>query len=94
MNQFSPEKWSLWLGNMPMPEDANEEMMWAAYDAIQEMERRDEAVRDIAFFSKMLEHDKELLKEAEDWSDTEKADTIRHIIDITNDIINTYRSKL
>lgn len=91
---ITEDYWRLWCGDMPMPEGADWEMMMAAYEAISEMERRDDAVKDIAFFSEMLERDEKRLKEAEEWGDIEQAETFRSIIKTTKEIINTCRSRL
>lgn len=77
-----------------MPEGATDEMMWAAYDAIQAMERRDEAIEGITTFTEFRKRDKQRLKEAEEWGDLDKIETLKSIIKTEKEIINTYRSWL
>lgn len=84
----------MWLGDMPMPEEATDEMMMAAAHAIEEMERKDEAIEGITFFTEILERDKKKLAEAEGYGDTEACDTLNSIMKTTNEIIDKYRSWL
>lgn len=94
MSQVPPERWARWLGEMPMPEGATEEMMWAAFDAVQQMERQEEAITGIAFFTEFLEKNEKRLWEAEQFGDTEACETLKSIIKTTKEIIETYRNRL
>jgi predicted RNA binding protein with dsRBD fold (UPF0201 family) len=94
VREVTPYQWAMWLGDMPMPEGATRDMMMAAVEAIDEMERRDEAIEGITTFSEFLKRDKQRLKEAEEWQDTEKMETLKSIIKTEKEIINTYRSWL
>jgi len=60
----TPEYWKMWLGDMPMPEDATTDMMWAAHDAMQEFEARDEDIRMINWYEESKKH---YVKKREFW---------------------------
>lgn len=92
--EITPEYWSIWCGDMPMPEGATYDMMMAAYDAIKAMERQEEAIEGIATFSDYLERDKARLKEAKEWGDVDKYEVLENIIKTEKSIIETYRSWL
>lgn len=51
----TPDHWQLWLGDMPMPEDATLEMMYAAYDAMTEFENKDEDFKMLAWHQESKE---------------------------------------
>lgn len=44
------DHWREYLGDNPMPEDATAEMLWAAQDALEEMEDRDNLLKRITFY--------------------------------------------
>ena len=49
------EHWEFWLGNMPMPEGATTEMMWAARDALDKIEDREEDLKMITWYRESQE---------------------------------------
>lgn len=49
---ISEDLWRERLGDMPMPPEATVEMMWAAYDALDEIRQRDEDLEMIKWFQK------------------------------------------
>lgn len=53
MTVLKQEHWSYYLGDMPMPPDATVEMMWAAYDAMEQMKEVDDTLKEIELFTKM-----------------------------------------
>jgi len=88
----------MWLGDMPMPEGATVDMMWAAYDALQEIEDRDEAIRMIAWYE---DSKSKWEREYEYWKDKKDlpqyASKMKHIPEILKLIdegIELYREKL
>lgn len=44
------EHWKDWLGDMPMPEGATSDMMYAAYDALKEIEDREEDLKMLQWY--------------------------------------------
>lgn len=49
------EYWESWLGDMPKPEDATVDMMWAAYEAVKKFEDEEEDVKMIAWYTESKE---------------------------------------
>ncbi len=92
MSEVSEFIWRLWLGDMPMPEGATREMMEAAIEAVERIDRQDEAVEGLEYHTKSLAHYEERLKEAR--SKGEDTKTLESIVKTTNEIIETYRSWL
>lgn len=56
------EHWREVLDGMPMPPDATPEMMWAAYDALQEIKERDESLVMLKWYQKSKERQTETLE--------------------------------
>ena len=46
----TPDHWRERLGDMPMPENATAEMMWAAEDAVYDMDSIEQTLKDIKEF--------------------------------------------
>lgn len=46
----TPYHWSMWLGDMPMPEGATFDEMMAAYDAVKKIEDKDYAVEQLKWY--------------------------------------------
>lgn len=92
MSEVTPFIWSVWLGDMPMPEGATREMMDAALEAVNELERRDEAADGILYHTKTLEHYEKRLTEAID--NGEPTETLQSIVKTTKEIIETYQGWL
>lgn len=51
--ELTQEEWSAWLGDMPMPEGATMDMMWAARAALAQMKGVDDAVEGLAQFQEI-----------------------------------------
>lgn len=92
MSLAEEDSWGFWLGDMPMPEGATREMMWAAVDALAEIEKKEDAAEGIAFHSKSLTHYEQRLAELK--AKGEPTETVENIIEITEEILNTYREWL
>ena len=88
---ITEEHWRDMLGDMPMPPDATVEMMWAAYDALHSMDEVEEALKEIPYHEKMLEHYQNRLKQEKD---PQKLATLRSIVKSCEEIIGIYREKL
>jgi len=84
MSLVTPEHWKEVLGDMPMPEGATPEMMWAAIDAISEMNEIDETLQNIALYQGMRD----------DWIKRHDGSTEGEAVRLYNEIIDFYRGKL
>ncbi len=93
MTDFVSEpEWRFWLGDMPMPKDATPEMLDAARQVVENMEKQDEAAENIAYFMESLRHYEGKLEEAK--KEGQPTETLESIIRTENEIIDTYRSWL
>lgn len=92
MKEVTPFIWSIWLGEMPMPDGATHEMMDAAIGAMNELERKEEAAEGIMYHSKSLEHYENRLQEVQ--SKGEDTKTLESIVKTTKEIIETYQGWL
>ena len=84
MSALREEHWRYYLGEMPMPPDATVEMMWAAYDAMQQMEEVDYVLKEIETFTNMRDDYLSYHTNAE------QSDAVKWY----NEIIDFYREKL
>lgn len=50
------EYWTDMLGDMPMPEGATPEMVWAAIEAMQQLDEIDEALKNVKTYQKMRDY--------------------------------------
>lgn len=85
------EHWREVLGNMPMPPDATVEMMWAAYDALHQMDEVEEALKELPYHEGMREHYQTRLNTE---TDPQKRATLISILKSCDEIIDFYREKL
>jgi hypothetical protein len=86
------EHWREYFGDTPMPEETNSDMLWAAIEAMETMEHRDNDIKDIESHTKSLEHYNRRLELAK--SRGEPTETIENIIKLIEETIELYRSCL
>ena len=87
----------MWLGDMPMPEGATSEMMWAAYEEIQKIESRDYAVEQLAWYEGMWRKLLKRYKELEANDDDESREKLVHVkesIKLVKEGIEMFREEL
>lgn len=99
MSLVKPELWKFWMGDMPMPEDCTHEQMRVMYDAINEIERRESTVEQIAFWEGMWRKEITRYKEAEKHKDespeaAQRYENCKAIMKIIKDSILTHRKEL
>lgn len=92
------EHWQDWLGDMPMPEGATAEMMYAAYDALKEIEQREEDLKTLEWYQESREH---YVKKIEFWKTKtnepdyhEKLATLENILRLIDEGIELMRERL
>ena len=94
----SEERWKSLLGNVPMPEGATNEMMWAARDAIEEMDEREEVVAMMKIHEESKKHYEELCDFWEgkkgDPQYTEKITIYRTALRLVEETLELYRERL
>ena len=92
MSLVSHDRWSFWLGDMPMPDGATDEMMWAAYEALNTIQCQEEAIQGISSCMESLTLYESWLNDAR--SKGEPTESIENIINLTNVTLDIYRSWL
>lgn len=95
----TPEHWSFWLGEMPMPEGATHAEMMAAYDAIKKIEDRDWDVEQLKWYEDSWRYYLPRFQAAEKHKDEhpdmlEKYKTLESIMKLIKEGIEMFRERL